>query len=134
MASPQEQALILDALNALGISPHEFQVLARMPYAAACEQLQALKARMKKAYRKLVFELHPDRTGNDPVKTALLTTLSTVVRDIEGLAIPKPPPPQPRPVMVAVRGTWVGRHVTTQTQTSTANATSVHHVVFLRPV
>lgn len=54
--------------------------------------LDAFKARVRRAYRKLVLELHPDRTGNDPEKAKLFQLATAVVKEIETMT----PCPRPR--------------------------------------
>jgi DnaJ domain len=53
-------------------------------------QLEALKRRVKRAYRHAAFELHPDRNGGDPVRTDLFRLLSETVEAIQALE-PTPP-------------------------------------------
>jgi hypothetical protein len=45
--------------------------------------LDALRSRIKKAYKRLVLTLHPDRTGGDPEKAALFQLATEVVQEIE---------------------------------------------------
>ena len=61
--------------------------------------LDALKARLKKPYRALALECHPDRTGDDPEKAVLFQLATHVVKEIESML----PHPDPRRVKWAVR-------------------------------
>lgn len=53
--------------------------------------LDDLKREAKKTYRRLAFDLHPDRTGGDEVKLERFKALSRVMEAIEQLQI-RPPP------------------------------------------
>lgn len=89
-----EQQRIDEGLRALGLTPDDFNTIQRQPtYETACQALDALKERVRKSFKKLVFELHPDRTGNDPVKTELFKTVTRIREDVEKLRINPPPPP-----------------------------------------
>jgi phage-related protein len=61
--------------------------------------LQALQRRVKKAYRKLVMELHPDRTNDDPDKARLFQLAGKVVEEIEKMDAH----PNPRRIKWAVK-------------------------------
>jgi len=47
--------------------------------------LEALKARLKKAYKKLALECHPDRTQDDAEKAQLFQLATHVVKEIENM-------------------------------------------------
>lgn len=57
--------------------------------------LDALKTKAKKGYARLAFELHPDKTGNDPEKTAQFRLLTEVRADIDALEADRIPEPVP---------------------------------------
>jgi DnaJ-domain-containing protein 1 len=55
---------------------------------AACidpDRLRDLQERAKKRYRKLVFELHPDRTNGDENRSQLFRAVTEVIEDIKDL-------------------------------------------------
>lgn len=90
-------------LQLLGVSAAEVEGLRNLPYPDACTKLEALKERVRKNWRRLAFELHPDRTGNDPDKTALFRALALMRERFEQMTLPVPvyrtatarPPVQP---------------------------------------
>jgi hypothetical protein len=49
--------------------------------------LEALRQRTKKAYKRAVRELHPDRTGGDPEKSDLFRAVSEVYQEISGVKL-----------------------------------------------
>lgn len=126
---------IQQAVQALGITPADLDAIRLAPFPQAQALLQSLKDRAKKNYRRLAFELHPDRTGNDPAKTELFKILGRVITDIEKLQVrPPPPPPQyvVRQVQVPLQWVQVARTVNGTTTTTTAGF-HPGHVVFMRP-
>ena len=79
-------------LRRLGVTMDAIQAVRRAPNAqAAAERLDALKDEARRRYRKLVFELHPDR-GGDPESFKLLTQ---VYEEVQKLRVQ---PQQTRPV------------------------------------
>jgi hypothetical protein len=62
--------------------------------------LDVLKREVKKAYRKLVLTLHPDRTGGDPEKSSLFQLATEVVKEIQAMEVTSE---APRRVKWAVR-------------------------------
>lgn len=68
--------------------------------AQTCQRtLDALKARIKKSYRKLALECHPDRTQDDADKAALFQLATHVVKEIETMQAH----PNPRRIKWAAR-------------------------------
>lgn len=61
--------------------------------------LDALQRHVQKVYRSVIFELHPDRTGDDPAKARLFQLVGEVVKEIEGMVAH----PHPRNVKWAVK-------------------------------
>lgn len=97
-----DQAALVRAFNALQLNPHEVDVLQRLPFPQAAERLKAIQERVKARYKKLAFELHPDRTGGDDDKTKLFSEVTELNKRIQELQV-RPPPPQPQhQVMVQV--------------------------------
>ena len=95
--TPMNPALVFEMLRDLGVNyPADLQAIERMPFELGVKALDALKERARKNYRKLAFELHPDRTSNDPVKTERFKLLAQVREKLEKMslrrAVPMPPP------------------------------------------
>lgn len=96
-------AQALRAMQLLNLSQEDFRSIEQAPTLEAGQQmLAALKERMKKQFRKVALELHPDRTNNDPVKTDEFKLVAAVVDDIEKLGLHRPPP-RPMPVRIVLR-------------------------------
>jgi len=92
-------------LRAMGLTAEDFIEVRRATTVESRKcLLDALKTKAKKGYTRLAFELHPDRTGNDPEKTALFRTLVEVKADIDALDPDRFPAPEPSkpPVVVIV--------------------------------
>jgi hypothetical protein len=88
--------------------------LLRMPPDAAAVKLDELKERVRKNFRRLALELHPDRTGGDPVKTERFKLLVSVKDEFEKLQLAPSPahpqivrPPTAPPVRVVRVVSWV---------------------------
>jgi len=83
----------------MGITPQDFQAIQLAPsFEEAKKQLEALKTKVKAAFKKMAFELHPDRTGNDPAKTEKFKLVSKIKDDVEKLNVSPPQRPQPMAV------------------------------------
>lgn len=93
---------IFRAMQLLGVQQTDFRSIeTAASFDAGVQQLEALKLRVKKQFRKLALELHPDRTNNDPAKTEDFKLVSAVVDEIDRLVFrPPPPPPQLRVVRI----------------------------------
>jgi DnaJ-domain-containing protein 1 len=61
--------------------------------------LDALKSHLKKAYKRLALECHPDRTEGDTEKAALFQLATHVVKEIEAIEAH----PNPRRIKWAAR-------------------------------
>ena len=111
----------LQALRELGICvPEDFDRLRSMPFQAARCRLVELKERVKKEFRRLALELHPDRTNGDEVKTERFKLMIKVKEAVEALQVQSPPPPV-IPVVV-----WNSPHMNFGFGTSTT--TTCYHV------
>lgn len=88
--------LVVEILGLLGVNyPSDLQAIERMPFEQGTKVLADLKERVRKGYKRLAFELHPDRTGNDPEKTERFKLLAQVRDRIEQITIqPRQAPPQ----------------------------------------
>jgi len=87
-------AQIIDVMHGLGVSQADL-----LRAQSSSRSLDALKSRLKRAYRKLALECHPDRTRDDPEKTRLFQLATHVVKEIESMEAH----PNPRKVKWAVR-------------------------------
>jgi hypothetical protein len=119
-----DQALVVSMLCALGVNyPADLQAIERMPFELGGKALEELKERARKSYRKLAFELHPDRTGNDPEKTERFRTLATVYEKIEKMTLRRAPQMPPQPIIiirqVVFRHPFSTMHVTGAATTGT---------------
>lgn len=98
-----ERASIEAGLLALGVTPNDFNAVRVEPsFEGATAALERVKEKVRKAYKKLAFELHPDRTGNDPAKTELFKAVSKIRAEIDALTIERGPLPVPVPVGIPV--------------------------------
>lgn len=80
-------------LEQLGVLPQDLQTLAQVPRSEAVRLLEALKERVRRNWKRLAFQLHPDRTGNDPQKTAHFQRLTEVREKFEQVELlPEPVP------------------------------------------
>ncbi len=139
------------ALQELGVTPAALHAIRSAPPDKGKMMLDELKTLAKSRYRKLAFELHPDRTGGDPVKTEKFTFLTQVMRQVESMEyrtapLPRPQPPMPPPParQVQVRQVVfravpaVSIHNNNRTGTTASPGPDIKgprgiHVVFLRP-
>jgi hypothetical protein len=105
------------AMQLLNLTQEDFRSIERAPtFEVGQQMLVVLKDRVKKQFRKVALELHPDRTNNDPVKTDEFKLVAAVVDDIEKLNLSRPPPPHPVAVRVVFR--TVRYHSATSTTTT----------------
>lgn len=87
-------AQVLEVMSRLGVSQADLQRAQTSQRA-----LDALKARIKRSYKALALECHPDRTNNDSDKAALFQLATHVVKEIEEIR----PHPNPRQIKWAAR-------------------------------
>jgi hypothetical protein len=107
-------------LSLLGIFPPDFQRVQRAPsFEQAKQELELLKERARKGFRKVAIELHPDQNGGDEMKTETFKQLNGLVQKIEKLQLR---PPQPRPVIMTGMPFVTG--------VSTSGATTTVNVIF----
>lgn len=125
------QAEAFQLLAQLGVRPEDLARVQRAPsFEAAKAQLEELKVRVRAAWKRAAFDLHPDRTGGDPEKTRLYTALNGVRQDFEGLEMRLPPPPPP---VLYVRVPFNASTAYTSS-TSSTNVVNVYYAVNVRPV
>lgn len=82
-------------LREMGVLPQDFTALqqARTPEEAT-RLLEAIKEKVRVGFKRLAFELHPDRTGNDPEKTRRFKLVCALKSDIDKITVnstPRPP-------------------------------------------
>jgi len=87
-------AQIVDVMSRLGVSRADLQRAQTSQRA-----LDALKQRVKRAYKALALECHPDRTNDDQDKAAMFKLATNVVEEIDAIR----PHPNPRRVKWAAR-------------------------------
>ena len=99
MPSQLDPVRLAGALQELGITPAALHAIRSARPDQAKAMLEELKQVAKSRYRKLAFELHPDRNNGDPEKTAKFAFLSQVIKQVESMEVrPAPPPPPFRTV------------------------------------
>jgi hypothetical protein len=133
-----DQASLVRALGALGVSLQDLENLRRIPFPHAVEGLKRIQEETKPRYKKLAFELHPDRTRGDETKTRLFSEITVANKWLQELRVQ---PPQVQPQVVVMRhyparspfgGTvnvWNTSHTTT---TSTSHHYNAARVVFIK--
>lgn len=124
-----DQAEVLRALAKLGVVPADLHRVRLLPYPEAVRFLDELKGRVRQSWKRLAFELHPDRTGSDPEKTVEFTLLNRVRSDFEKVTVSPPPVPMPV-VFVPFRRPSYAASPFTSTSTATV---SPWYVVRMRP-
>jgi hypothetical protein len=87
-------AQIIEVMHRLGVSQSDI-----LRAQSSERALDALKARLKPAYRTLAKECHPDKTDGDDDLAALFQLATHVVKEIESMQAH----PNPRRVKWAVR-------------------------------
>jgi hypothetical protein len=131
MPAPIDPIKLQEALRALGIFPADLEALRRIPLEEARRCLDVLKERVRKNYKQLAFELHPDRTGNDPTKTERFMLLGSVKDEFEKLQLQQqqpqlrqqivmrvvPPMPQVRVMRVVTWSSAGSAHINATTGT-----------------
>jgi hypothetical protein len=85
-------------LGEMGVNPQDFQLIQQAPtFEDAKRQLEALKDKVKVGFKKLAFELHPDRTDNDPEKTRKFKLACAIKSDVDKLNVSMPQRQAPVP-------------------------------------
>jgi hypothetical protein len=107
MPSPIHPQDVQRALVALGVSQQDFETIRRVPFPQAQTLLQELKTKARRNYKKLAFELHPDRTQGDETKAQLFVLLGHVLGELDKTTV-RPPQPQPAFAftVTATTATW----------------------------
>ena len=130
-----DQATMMRSLDALGVRLQDIENLRRLPFPHAVEGLKKIQENAKPRYKKLAFELHPDRTGGDEAKTRLFSEVTTANKWLQELQV-HPPPPQPRMVVQMVHypaaHPFGGTVNTWNTTTGFSQHYQAHRVVFIK--
>jgi hypothetical protein len=109
----------------MGVVPLDFQSIQTAPsFEEAKRLLEVLKDKVKAGFKKLAFELHPDRTGNDPVKTAKFKLAANVKNDIEKLTVGQQPRPMPVPFVQPIQVVVVTQYYSASGTVTTATGGS----------
>lgn len=117
-------------LQAVGMCPSDFESIRQASSPAeAIERLNAVKAKFKAGFRRLVQELHPDKTGNDTTKAEQLRILVLLQKHVEKLKVRTPLPVQ-QTVTIHYYPDQQGR---VQTHTTMDPLDRARRVVALRP-
>lgn len=116
-------------LRLLGITPERFGEPLRIRDPVARDScLAGLKQQARRAFHKAALELHPDRHGGDPEKTARFRELSEFHTWVQGLQVQVRQPVRPRVAIVWPQnpngGFWNG------TETATAGSGVTWHSVW----
>jgi len=82
-----DQATVFQLLARLGVTAADLSRIQGAPYPASARLLAELKARVGAAWKKLAFELHPDRNGGSAEKTELFKQLVQVVSNFNKLNV-----------------------------------------------
>jgi hypothetical protein len=131
-----DQATMMRALGTLGVHLQDIENLRRLPFPHAVEGLKRIQDEAKPRYKKLAFELHPDRTGGDEAKTLLFSEVTTANKWLQELQV-QPPPPRPqafvqRMVFYPAANPFGGTVTATNTTTGFSQHYQAHRVVFIK--
>ena len=75
------------AMSLLGLTPEDF-------WDVTPAALRDLQKRAKLAYKDVVLQYHPDKTGGDPKKTEIFRHVTDVLAEISDLKYPVEPRPK----------------------------------------
>lgn len=120
-----DETLFMARLEKMGVTPEDLGRLRTLPYAEAVRFLGELKGRAKRGWKKLAFQLHPDRTGNAPESTLEFRELTAAREMFEGMEVRPPPPVRPPPI-------WRGNYAV-RPCTSTTAPLNVRYAVQMKP-
>ena len=118
-------AQLLRAMNMLEVRPEDFRHIEAATSLDECQQrFTTLKERVRKRFRQLATQLHPDKTNNDPVKTEDFKLVAAAVDELDKLRVGRIPAPRPQPQyqQVTIRVSFVRREAgfsSTSTTTTT---------------
>lgn len=101
-------------LRLLGLSQQDFKHVRAEPTAADAQRaLDDLKRKAKQAYRKLVFERHPDRGGDEAWYKQVMPQVEALLQQIQQLRLVS------RPRAPTAFSAWPDLATTSATNTST---------------
>jgi hypothetical protein len=95
MPAPIDPLKVQAVLRDLGVQPIELEALRGCTLEEGQRKLIELKERVRRNYKHLAFELHPDRTDSDPEKTEKFKLLGTIRDEFEKLQLQAMPQPVP---------------------------------------
>lgn len=79
-----------DALTLLQVaSDHLLRLRRAKSYTEACKAMEALQKEAARQFKRKAFELHPDRTGNDPAKTEEFRKLTEAIEVVRKMRVQK---------------------------------------------
>ena len=104
-----DQTTAIRLLVRLGVGPGDLQRVQQTPYPQSVAVLEELKVRVKASFKRLAFELHPDRTGGDPTKTEEFKGLVQVASDFEKFTVHARPQQKPE-VRMPIQVVFVQYH------------------------
>ena len=120
-------------LSVFGITQADIQHVQAAPSLdEAAVRLDLLKGRARKELRKLAIDLHPDRNGNDLVKTERLKTLTELLSKFTAVQVKLAPAPPVMRVYVVQHGMYGSYAGTASAATTTAGYTWVRLVTKAR--
>lgn len=98
MPTRLDQKQIHEVLQVLGVTPSDLEGLRLLNPDSARTRLAELKECVRRNFRRLALELHPDRTGGDAKKTELFKLYCTVKEEFEKIQLKPQAPNRPTPV------------------------------------
>jgi hypothetical protein len=127
-----------EALLKMGATPAVLQAIQAAKPEQGRKLLEELKKTAKSRYKRLLFELHPDRNQGLPNASATFAILSEAYLKIDEMAVEVPVEPRARPVVLnqspAPRRTSIyATAVSTLGSRSPRRGTNPLKVVSLRP-
>jgi hypothetical protein len=138
MPAPLDKAKVQAALFDLGVTAEMIGAVRRAPLPQAQALLAQVKENARRHYRRHVFELHPDRTGNDPEKTERLHVLTRVLEDLAKLTVQPPRPVIHAQVVQVQPVSWIrirytGGSPQSSSRSAPASAEAARRIVNMRP-
>lgn len=90
-----DEQLVVEIMTELGAPPQAMRAVQCAPsFEEGKRRLEELKGLVRKTYKRLAFELHPDRNNGDAVKAEKLKVVSRLKDEFMKLELrpPRPPP------------------------------------------
>ena len=141
MAAPIDPATVRAILADLGVQQADMDAIRRCPLDEGKHKLEELKERVHKNYKRLAFELHPDRTGNDPEKTERFKLIGAIREDFAKLQLQAMPQRMPMRVPAGVVihvpiqvVSWHARSTVSTTGTASVSVSAPFIYANMRPI